>query len=110
MLRALKETLRALRAQYRPPDAIGLEELQSEAQAAVEAFDGSQSDLGDELGIDRSVISRAARKTGLKHAAVQARVVSHVRSVPVERRSTYRGESVEHRWIIGPPEAPRVGS
>jgi hypothetical protein len=109
MLRDLISLLRDLTSQS-SPERLDLEGLQSAARAAFERFDGSQNDLGDALGIDRAAISRAVRKTGLKHAAVQARIISHVREEPVERRSTYRGSEVKHRWIIAPREEPVSGA
>ncbi len=101
MPRDLISLLRDLTSRFRPL-RLDLEELQAEARAAFERFDGSQKDLGDALGIDRAAISRAVRKTGLKHASVQARIVSYIRGKPVERRSRYEGRSVDHRWIIDP--------
>lgn len=111
MLRDLRSFLRrVLKSREAPPEPLDLEGLQSEARASFERFEGSQRDLGDALGIDRAAISRATRKTSLKHAAVQARIISHVREEPVERRSTYRGSEVKHRWIIGPREEPMSGA
>lgn len=78
---------------------MNLEELQDAARQAFERFDGSQSDLGELIGVDRAAISRAVRKQGLAHASVQARIVSHVEGVPVRRRSTYRGDTVDHEWV-----------
>lgn len=101
MPRDLISLLRDLTSQS-SPERLDLEGLQSAARRAWGRFDGSQKDLGDALGVDRAAISRAVRKTGLKHASVQARIVSYIRGEPVERRSTYRGRSVDHRWIIDP--------
>jgi hypothetical protein len=109
MPRDLISLLRDLTSRF-SSERLDLEELQSAAQSAFERFDGSQNDLGDALGIDRAAISRATRKTGLRHASVQARIVSYIRGEPVQRRSTYRGRSVEHRWIVGPREEPRSGA
>ncbi|WP_251930807.1 hypothetical protein [Salinibacter ruber] len=106
MPRDLISLLRDLTSRF-SSERLDLEDLQSAARAAFERFDGSQNDLGDALGIDRAAISRAVRKTGLKHASVQARIVSYVRGEPVQRRSTYRGRSVEHRWIVGLREEPK---
>ena len=63
---------------------------------------GTQEALSERIGVNRSAVSRALRETGRGHAAVQARIVSHVRGVPVQKRSTYQSRRVRHRWIIGP--------
>jgi DNA-binding phage protein len=77
-------------------------QLLQRAQQAFERAKGSQRDVARALGLNRSSVSRALRNEGLKHAAVQARVVSLLEEVPVQRRSTYEGAEVEHRWIIDP--------
>lgn len=79
-------------------------ELQQETRRAWDQFSGSQTDLARLLEVDRSVLSRALRNAGRKHAAVQARIISYVREVPVQRRSTYRGSRVSHQWVIGPEQ------
>ena len=81
---------------------MNVEELSVEARRAFDHFDGSQEDLAGYIGVDRSAVSRAIRNAGLKHAAVQARIVSHVDGVPVQRRSTYDAPDVEHEWLIEP--------
>lgn len=83
-------------------DGLSLPELQEEAHQAFERFSGSQQDLAEILGINRSAISRAVRNEGMKHAAVQARIISYVKAVPVQRRTTYQAKHVRHEWIIGP--------
>lgn len=83
-------------------ERLDAHELQKAARRAWNQFSGTQQDLADLLELDRSVISRAIRSAGRKHAAVQARVISYVREVPVERRSTYMGRQVSHEWIIDP--------
>jgi hypothetical protein len=75
-------------------------ELQEALRQSFERFDGSQQDLAECIGVDRSAISRAIRIAGLRHASVQARIVSCEHSVPVQRRSSYEGSSVRHEWII----------
>ncbi|PQJ26761.1 hypothetical protein BSZ35_19120 [Salinibacter sp. 10B] len=77
-------------------------ELQRRAQQAFEGAKGSQNDVAKALDLNRSSVSRALRNAGLKHAAVQARIVSLLEGVPVQRRSTYRGAHVEHEWVIDP--------
>ena len=77
-------------------------ELQQRAQQAFQQATGSQRDVARALDVNRSSVSRALRNAGLKHAAVQARIVSLLEGVPVQRRSTYRGADVEHEWIVGP--------
>jgi len=81
----------------RPMDA---QELHRAAREAFNEFDGSQSDLAAYIGVGRSAVSRAVRNAGLKHAAVQARIVSHVEGVPVQRRSTYDAPDVSHEWVL----------
>lgn len=83
-------------------DGLSVQKLQEEARQAFERFSGSQQDLASILDIDRSAVSRAVRKAGAKHAAVQARIISHVKAVPVQRRTTYQGKHVHHEWIVGP--------
>jgi hypothetical protein len=83
-------------------DGLSVSELQGEAQQAFERFNGSQQDLADILTVHRSAISRAVRHEGMKHAAVQSRIISYVKAVPVQRRSTYQGRHVRHEWIVGP--------
>jgi hypothetical protein len=80
---------------------LSVDELHEEARQQWESFSGSQSDLADALDIDRAAVSRAVRHAGLKHAAVQARIVSLLAGVPVQRRSTYEGKGVQHEWIVG---------
>ncbi|MFB6248406.1 MAG: antitoxin Xre-like helix-turn-helix domain-containing protein [Salinibacter sp.] len=83
-------------------DGLSVQKLQEKARRAFEQFSGSQQDLADILGVDRSTVSRAVRKAGRKHAAVQARIISYVKAVPVQRRSTYQGRHVRHEWVVGP--------
>ncbi|WP_263788117.1 hypothetical protein [Salinibacter grassmerensis] len=52
--------------------------------------------------MNRSSVSRALRNAGLKHAAMQARILSLLENVRVQRRSTYEGDEVRHEWIISP--------
>ena len=84
------------------PELLDEKQLLRRAQQAFERTKGSQRDVARALGLNRSSVSRALRNDGLKHAAVQARVVSLLEEVPVQRRSTYEGAEVEHRWIIDP--------
>ena len=84
------------------PELLDEKQLLRRAQRAFERTKGSQRDVARALGLNRSSVSRALRNEGLKHAAVQARVVSLLEEVPVQRRSTYEGAEVEHRWIIDP--------
>ena len=76
--------------------------LQVKAKQAFDRFRGSQEALATILDIDRSAVSRAIRHTGMKHAAVQSRIISYVDGVPVQRQSTYMGSRVHHQWIIDP--------
>jgi hypothetical protein len=85
--------------------ALSVDDLQTAAQQAYASkWEGraSQKDLGDVLGIDRSAISRGLRSPGLKHAAVQARILSYLNECTVQRRSTYNGKNVRHEWVIDP--------
>jgi len=75
-------------------------QLLRRAQQAFEHAKGSQRDVARALGMNRSSVSRALRNEGLKHAAVQARVVSLLEDGPVQRRSTYRGKDVQHEWVV----------
>jgi hypothetical protein len=111
MLRDLFARLREFTSRSSEPEPLDVEDLQREAQRAWDRYNGSQTELGEELGgIDRSAISRAVRHVGKRHVAVQAKIISHVREEPVERRSTYRGSEVKHRWILGPREEPVSGA
>ena len=76
-------------------------QLLRRAQQAFERTKGSQRDVARALGLNRSSVSRALRNEGLKHTAVQAKVVSLLEGVPVQRRSTYRGKNVRHEWVVG---------
>jgi DNA transposition AAA+ family ATPase len=76
-------------------------QLHEKARAAVEGSGTSQRDVARALDLNRSSVSRALRNVGLKHAAVQARIVSLLEDVPVQRRSTYEGKNVRHEWIVG---------
>lgn len=81
-------------------DEMNEHALLRRAQGAFEQTEGSQRDVAQRLGLNRSSVSRALREAGLKHAAVQARIVSLLEGVPVERRSTYEGAEVRHRWTV----------
>lgn len=83
-------------------DMLDQDELLARAQKAFERANGSQNDVARALDLNRSSVSRALRNSGLKHAAVQARIVSVLEEVPVERRSTYEGAEVQHRWVVDP--------
>jgi predicted XRE-type DNA-binding protein len=72
------------------------------AHHPFENANGSQSDVARALGLNRSSVSRALRNASLKYAAVQARVVSVLERVPVQRRSIYECEEVRHQWVIDP--------
>ena len=77
-------------------------ELMKKARQAFENTKGTQRDVARALGLHRSSVSRALRNSGLKHAAVQARILSLLEDTPVERRSTYEGAKVYHQWITSP--------
>jgi hypothetical protein len=77
-------------------------DLQKATRRAWNEFSGTQEDLAGLLDLDRSVVSRAIRLSGRKHTAVQSRIISYIKEVPVERRSLYHGTRVSHRWIIDP--------
>lgn len=83
-------------------EILDIHDLQKAARRAWDEFDRTQQDLADFLEVDRSVVSRAIRLSGRKHAAVQARLISYIREVPVQRRSTYMGTEVAHEWVINP--------
>jgi hypothetical protein len=100
--RSFSELIRSFSETDAPSGPLDTEGLRSEAESAFEKFGGSQTDLADELGMHRTVVSRALRNEGRKYAAPQARIVSHVLGVPVERRSTYRGAEDDHRWFVDP--------
>lgn len=77
-------------------------ELFAKAQEAFQSGPESQSDVAEALDVNRSSVSRALRNAGLKHAAMQARILSLLENVRVQRRSTYEGGEVRHEWIIPP--------
>ena len=83
-------------------DTLDQDELLTRAQKAFERAGVSQRDVARALGLNRSSVSRALRHSGLKHAAVQAKVVSVLEETAVERRSRYEGKEVRHRWVVGP--------
>jgi DNA-binding transcriptional regulator LsrR (DeoR family) len=83
-------------------DSLDEKQLLRRAQQAFQQAKGSQRDVARALGLNRSSVSRGLRNEGLKHAAVQAKIVSLLNEVVVQRRSTYEGAEVEHRWIIDP--------
>jgi DNA-binding phage protein len=84
------------------PEFLDEKQLLRRAQQAFQRTKGSQRDVARALGLNRSSVSRALRNEGLKHAAVQARVVSLLEETAVQRRSTYEGAEVRHQWIVGP--------
>jgi hypothetical protein len=81
---------------------LSIHQLQKEARQAWTDFDGTQEELGSLIGLNHGLISRATRKVSRKYAAAQARIISYVREVPVQRRSTYTGERVSHEWVVDP--------
>jgi len=81
---------------------MNIHELHATAKRAFEGSGDSQKDVGDLIGVDRSAVSRAVRNVGLKHAAVQARIISALRNVTVQRRSTFNGATVSHEWVVDP--------
>ena len=83
-------------------DMVDQDQLLARAQKAFEQASGSQRDVAWALDLNRSSVSRALRNSGLKHAAVQARIVSLLEEEAVERRSRYEGKEVRHQWVVGP--------
>jgi transcriptional regulator with XRE-family HTH domain len=83
-------------------DSLDEKQLLRRAQQAFEKTKGSQRDVARALDLNRSSVSRALRIEGLKHAAVQAKILSLLEETPVERRSTYEGAEVRHQWVIDP--------
>jgi transcriptional regulator with XRE-family HTH domain len=83
-------------------------DLHRRARQAFEATSISQAEVARTLGLNRSSVSQALRGAGLRHPAVQARILSLLENEPVQRRSTYRAASVQHEWILG-PQHWRVG-
>ncbi|WP_103028238.1 helix-turn-helix domain-containing protein [Salinibacter altiplanensis] len=75
-------------------------ELQKRAQQAFDQANGSQQDVARTLGVNRSSVSRALRNAGLKHAAMQARILSLLKGEAVEHRSIYDGKDVRHKWTM----------
>ena len=86
-----------------PPDApatlmqkgqkLTHEELRDEVAAAIEEFDGTQTDLADELDVSKVAISRAAREAGPTLAKLQTRILEHLRpqyQLQREERVWYR--------------------
>jgi len=78
------------------------QDLQQRARRVFDRAPETQSAVARALDVNRSSVSRALRNAGLKHAAVQSRIVSLLEGTPVQRRSTYRGADVRHEWIVGP--------
>lgn len=83
-------------------DTMDQDELLARAQKTFSQANVSQRDVARALGLNRSSVSRSLRNSGLKHTAVQARIVSLLEEVPVQRRSTYEGSEVRHQWVIDP--------
>ncbi len=83
-------------------DTMDQDELLTRAQRAFERANASQRDVARALDLNRSSVSRALRNAGMKHAAVQARIVSLLEEVPVQRRSIYEGAEVRHQWVVDP--------
>jgi transcriptional regulator with XRE-family HTH domain len=84
------------------PELLDEKQLLRRAQQAFQRTKGSQRDVARALGLNRSSVSRALRNEDLKHAAVQARLVSLLEETAVQRRSAYRGADVKHESIVGP--------
>jgi len=81
-------------------DSLNEKQLLRRAQRAFERTEGSKRDVARALDLNRSSVSRALQTEGLKHAAVQARVVSLLEEVSIQRRSTYEGAEVRHQWVV----------
>ena len=75
--------------------------LYVKTKGAFESSKPSQREVARALGVNVSSVSRALRNEGMKHAAMQARILSLLKNVPVQRRSTYAGAYVEHKWVMG---------
>ena len=71
------------------------------ARQTFEDAKGSQNNVARALDLNRSSVSRALRDGGLKHAAVQLRIISLLEGTAVQRRSTYQGTHFEHEWVVG---------
>jgi hypothetical protein len=70
----------ALRSTTLPMDE---RQLQQRTWQALEGAKDSQNGVARALDLNRSSVSRVLRNAGLKHAAVQARIVSLLEGVPV---------------------------
>jgi predicted DNA-binding protein (UPF0251 family) len=81
-------------------DALTADELHDEARKAMDLTYRSQAGIAEAIGVHRSSVCRALQSAGLKYAAVQARIVSHVRGCDVRKESIYRSADVVHRWYI----------
>ena len=57
---------------------LTFEQLRDEVNKAVRAYSGTQSDLADELGVNRSSISRAMNEAGPALSALQRRIRQHL--------------------------------
>lgn len=80
-------------------------DIQGLKDEAVKAADGYlQKDLAEELNLNPGTVSRALNNVGLEHAAVQARIISWHKGKPVQKRSTYVGKRVFHKWVIDPDD------
>ena len=54
---------------------LTFEQLRDEVKKAVGAYDGTQTDLADELGVNRSSISRAMNEAGPALSSLQRRIL-----------------------------------
>jgi hypothetical protein len=88
-------------ATHAPPDArlelmqkgqkLTYDELRDEVAAAIEDYDGTQTDLADQFDVSKVAVSRAAREAGPSLAKLQTRILEHL-------RPEYRLEREEQVW------------
>jgi hypothetical protein len=70
---------------------LSYDELRDEVAAAIEEYDGTQTDLADHFDVSKVAVSRATREAGPSLAKLQTRILEHL-------RPQYRLEREERVW------------
>lgn len=72
------------------------EDLRDEARKAVAAYEGTQTELAEHLGVNKSSISRAIREPGAHLASLQRRILTAVYpEYEVEEQVTFQVRRAE---------------
>jgi predicted transcriptional regulator len=58
---------------------LSYDELRDEAAAAVDAYDGTQTEIAEQLGVTRGAVSRALKEEGSSLAGLQIRILELLR-------------------------------